>query len=74
MYMRNKLFLIAVIVCPIFWCLSIGFMNQQGQSVERMDLPKGAKHQIGPIPHCVGEGCVTIGYSIIGDSDPGNLE
>jgi len=72
--MRNKLFLIAVIICPIFWCLSIGFMNNQGQNIERMDLPKGAKHQIGPIPHCYGEGCVTIGYSIIGDSDPGNLE
>lgn len=70
MFSRQKVFLICVLLCPIVWCLSIAFFNYEGNSIERLVRPKGTGHEMKPISHCIGEECVSIGYSIIGDSNP----
>jgi len=70
MYSRSKAFLICVLLCPIVWCLSIAFFNYEGNSIERLVTPKGRTHEMRPVSHCLGEECVSIGYSILGDSNP----
>lgn len=41
--------------------------------IREMEIKKGLVNQMKPLEKCWGENCVTVGYSIIGDSDPENF-
>lgn len=70
-FARNKIPILAQVFCPILWCLCIAYMNSQG-SVLNWTLVQqvGPVHDPVPVGKCVGMNCISIGYSIIGDSDP----
>lgn len=70
MFLRNIRGLLIVLLCPILWCLVICFFNSQQEVLKDMEIKTGTISQLEPLEHCWGENCVTIGYSIIGDSNP----
>jgi hypothetical protein len=69
-FMRNIKQPLIIIFCPIFWCALISFINSQQFVLKDQELKEGTTKFYGLIPPCFGKDCVTLGYSVIGDSSP----
>jgi hypothetical protein len=65
--MRNKIGIVIQIFCPILWCACLYYFDSREPIMEAMRSTFGDRHEYVQIPKCYGEGCTTIGYSIIGD-------
>jgi hypothetical protein len=52
------------------WCAAINYFNNLEGILASMPDRHGEVHDLAPVGKCIGANCVTIGYSIIGDSNP----
>lgn len=69
-YKRSPRSLVVMMLCPLIMMLLIHNFNNQLDVMRATDYKRGETVDPGMIPHCWGESCVTVGYSIIGESDP----
>lgn len=68
--MRNKLPIFVVILSPVLLSLSLVFMNAQKSVLyENNKTEVGAVHNTTTVQKCMGYDCITIGYSIIGETN-----
>ena len=69
LYFRNPKSMILILILPVIQCLTILFCQSLSYQWTNLSIPEPDILPVGPVPHCYGrEDCVTIGYSIIGES------
>ena len=49
---------------PVFFCLLIVYLQWLTDSYTSLSMPNPTS-DVGPMQHCIGEDCITIGYGII---------
>lgn len=74
-YRRNKLPFTVLVLYPIFSCLNIVYFNSRGPVMQEMSEHRLIEsHDMPPVKKCIGQDCISIGYSILGESDPEKQE
>lgn len=70
-FARNKLPIIIVLIFPLFLAISLKYLCNQTDVMEKYgNRYEGVVHETMPVSKCLGHNCISIGYSIIGDTDP----
>ncbi len=52
------------LVTPIFFCLLIVYLQWLADGYTSLSMPNPSS-EVGPMKHCIGEDCVTVGFGII---------
>lgn len=68
MFMRNRTVVLIQMLCPIVWILCLLYFDSREHVLKEMRPIEASRYDLEPIHKCYGPGCVTIGYSIIGDA------
>lgn len=73
-FLRNTKSTAVVLLSPFFCCLVLFYFDSQTSEFSVQIRKEGNKYELKPVDRCIGSGCISIGYSVIGDPDPANQE